>query len=212
MPNKYILKKQLSTLPCRFILGCIGPSKELSPINPELLNFTEYKLGAIEEVLSAQDFVNPPESYLREMGNQPLSTIMIILENRGAYTELHHLKKKAIKVEEQFHNINGRTFNINPGAVGTYGVCLASHKSTGGRPDISTYAYGSRPHLFFGGSMYYERIMKWEEGKLELIENIKKENKFPEYTEASRVAKFEDLVQTLPKNNVSVELLLSPSP
>lgn len=209
MPTKQIIKKQLAILPCRFVLGCIGHSRELSPeVNPEFLSATENKFGTIKEILPAQDFPNPPESYFKEMGSQPLSTIMIILGNGGAYTDLHHLKKKAIKLEKQFSNpINGRTFNINPGAIGTYGICLASHKPTGGRPDISTYAYGFLPHLFFGGSSYNERIMRWKEGKLELIEEIEKENKFPEYAEASRVAKFEELVQTLPKSDLSVELL-----
>lgn len=208
MPSKYIIKKDLAILPCRFVLGCIGHSRELSPkVNLEFLSATKNKFGTIEEILPAQDFPNPPESYFKEMGNQPLSTIMIILKYRGAYTDLHHLKRDAIKVEKQFSNpINGRTFNINPGAVGTHGICLVSHKSTGGRRDISTYAYGLHPHLLFGGSSYNERIMRWKEGKLELIEEIEKENKFPEYAEASRIARFEELVRTLPKSDVSVEL------
>lgn len=204
---KYKLRKQLSSLPCRLILGCIGHSRELSPeINPVFISAIKDEFGKIEEILTTQDFPNPPESYFKEMGKQPLATTMIILEQRGTYTDLHHLKKKANRIEDQFSNSsNGRTFNLNPGAVGTYGICLASHKPTGGRWDISTYAFGPRPQLFFGGpTTYYERVSRWKDSKLKLIS---KENKFPEYTEANRIARFEELVLTLPKNDTSVELM-----
>lgn len=209
MATKYIIKKQLSSLPCRFILGCIGHSRELSQeINSKFLCAIENKFGTIEDLLPAQDFSTPPESYFREMESQPLSTIMIILEQRGAYTDLHYLKEKAKRVEEQFHTpSNGRIFNINPGAVGTYGLCLASHKPTGGRQDVSIYAYGFHPHFFFGGTSYYERIMRLVNGRLELTGNALSEGKFSEYAEPKRVTKFEELVRTLRKNNVSVELM-----
>lgn len=211
MQIKYKLKKHLSYLPCRFILGVIGHSRELSPeVNPELLHAVENEFGSIEDILSAQDFLDTPESYFREMGHRSLSTVMIVLEQGGAYTDLHHLKGDAIKVEEQFLDPpNGRIFNINPGAVGTYGLCLASHKSTGGRQDMSTYAFGFHPHLFdfFKAETYYERVMRWRDDKMVLMEMIEAENRFPEYTEASRIAKFEELVRTLPKSDVSVELM-----
>jgi hypothetical protein len=103
--------------------------------------------------------------------------------------------------------LNGRTFNINPGAVGTYGLCLSSHKSTGGRPDCSAYAYGFHSHLFFGGDSYYERVMMWEGSRLVSTEETLRENRFPEYREASRVARFEELVRTLRRNDVPVELM-----
>ena len=211
MKTKYIIRKQLSTLPCRFILGCIGSSREFSPeINQKLLHSIENKFGIIEEILPVKDFSNPPESYFGEMGNQPLATTMIILKKKGAYTDLHHLKKDAKKLEKQFFtSSNSRTFNINPGAVGTYGLCLVSHKPTGGRPDISTYAFGFHPHFFdfFGSGSYYERVARWMGNKLELIDYIKQENKFSEYTEANRIARFEELVRTLKKSNMSVELM-----
>lgn len=121
---------------------------------------------------------------------------------------MHHLKKGSENIENKFLNsLNGRIFNINPGAVGTYGLCLASHKPTGGRPDGSTYAYGSHPHLFFGGNSYYERVMGWEDNKLVPTEKALRENGFPEYRETSRVAKFEELVRKLRENNVSIELM-----
>jgi hypothetical protein len=210
MVIEYKLRKQLSYLPCRFILGCIGPSAELSPeVKSELIVAIENEkmLGTIEDILPAKEFPNPPESYFTEMGRQPMATAMVILKQRGAYTDLHHLKKGTVRVEKQFINhANGRTFNINPGAVGTYGLVLSSHKPTGGRHDISTYAYGLHPHLFFGHESYYERIMKWRDDKLVVLAE---ENRFPEYREPSRVAKFEELVRTLPMSEVSVELITS---
>lgn len=151
MATRYIIKKQLSTLLCRFILGCIGHSRKLSPrINSELIYTikNERGLGEIEEVLPVQDFSNPPESYFREMGSKTLSTIMIILKQRGSYTDLHHLKKASQRVENKLSSSLGeRAFNINPGSVGTFGLCLASHKPTRNRPDISTYAYGFHPPI-----------------------------------------------------------------
>ncbi len=210
-PVKYILKKQLSYLPCRFILGCIGHSRKFSPeINPEFLHAIEKKFGTIEDLLSMQDFPDPPESYFREMGSQPLATVMIILKLRGAYTDLHHLKMRTKKVEERFLTpSNGRIFNINPGAVGTYGLCLASHKPTGGnRPDNKVYAFGLHPHLFdlFQPTSYYERITRWRDGNMIVMKRVLEENQFPEYTEVSRIEKFEELVRTLEKSKVSVEL------
>jgi hypothetical protein len=208
MVTRHILRKQLSSLPCRFILGVIGQSKELSAeINLDFLHATENDFE-VEDLLPAQDFIYSPESYFKEMGNQLLSTIIITLKNGGSYTDLHNMKKKAERLEERFMNSEGsRTFNINPGAVGTYGLCLASHKPTGGRQDINTFAYGFHPHLLFGGSTYYERIMRWRNNKLELIGRADGEGKFLEYTELSRIAKFEGLVRSLPGSKTSVELM-----
>jgi hypothetical protein len=211
MRTKHILKKQLALLPCRYILGVIGLSKELSPkINPVLIEIVQNKVGRIEEILPAQDFPNPPESYIREIGEGLFSTIIIILQDSGAYTWLHHIKNRSKKVEEKLVNSQGgRIFNINPGAVGTYGVCLASHKPTGDRPDLSVYAYGLHPHLFFGEDSYYERIMTWDNDRLELTGRALMDGKFPEYAETSRVERFEKLVRTLPKSDMSIELMLA---
>ena len=208
MKTRDIIKKQLSTLPCRFILGCIGHTNQLSPeINPEFLDSIQKKLGVIEDVLPAEDFPNAPVNYVHEMGDVPLSTTMIILKQAGAYTDLHHMKKDTNKLEGGFlTSSGGRIFNINPGAVGTYGLCLVSHKPTGGRPDISTYAYGPTPNLLFSGDSYYERVSRWTGSEMKLIDYIKRENKFPEYHKANRMKVFEDLVRTLKKSDVSVEL------
>ncbi len=209
METRYILRKQLATLHCKFILGSIGHSKALSSEGHQgLLSAIEKNVGLIEEVLPIIDFPNPPESYFKEMGSQPLSTTIFILGEGGAYTDLHHIKKKTEEVEKQFLNPSGqRIFNINPGAIGTYGLCLSSHKSTGGRPDMSTYAYGSHPHLFFGGDSYYERIARWTGKNMELINSIKEGNRFPEYYEEDRMKKLDELVRTLEGSDVPVELL-----
>jgi len=46
--TKYITKKQLATLPCRFVLGCIGISKELDPkIDIDLLGAINHNFGTI---------------------------------------------------------------------------------------------------------------------------------------------------------------------
>jgi len=210
MKTKKIIKKQLGWTPSRFILGCIAPVNELSnELNPELVQVIEKerRLGKIEDVLSMQDFPEAPDSYLEEMGPH-LATVMIILERGGSYTDLHHLKQGAVKIEGQFLNsAGGRLFNINPGAVGTYGICLASHKSTGGRGDSTTYAYGLLPHLFFGGETFYERIAKLGEEGLAVMERISADNRFPEYIESSRLTRFDALVRTLPNSDVSVDLL-----
>jgi len=209
MRTKHILRKQLSYLPCRFILGILGRSRRLTPeIGSPFLDAMKREFE-IEDILPTQDFPNPPENYFREMGEQPLSTAVFILGEEGSYTDLHHLKRRSIKIEKKFRSPNGgeRIFNINPGAVGTYGICLSSHKPTGGRRDLSTYAYGLHPHLFFGEESFYERIMEWDDGSLVPIGSAGEEGKFPEYFEESRVRKFERLVQTLPQNNLSVSLM-----
>jgi hypothetical protein len=156
--------------------------------------------------LGAQDFPNPPVSYYEEMGKQPLSTIMLILKNRGAYTDLHYLKQGTRRVEGSLLLSDGRAFNINPGSVGTYGVCLASHKPTGGRPDGMPWRWHHYA-LTFSQQSYYERIMRWENQRLVPIEDIAKGNKFPEYFEQSRVSRFEGLIQTLEDSNQSVALM-----
>lgn len=209
MKTKNILKKQLANLPCRYILGVICPSERLSPrVSPLFIESIEKKVGGIEDILPPQDFPNPPESYILEMGYRSLSTTIIIFKKGGSYTWLHHYKKKTDKLEKDFINpVEGREFNINPGAVGTYGVILASHKPTGDRPDLDTYAYGLHPHLFFGGHSYYERIMRWTGNHLELVGKAATGGKFPEYAESSRVARFEELVRGLPKSDRAVELL-----
>ena len=214
MSTRYILKKQQARLPARLMLGCIGPVKEFSPqINPRLLEAISGQrlLGAIEEILPLRDFPEAPESYCKEMGSQDLATIMIILRSSGEYADLHHLKRGSVRVEKMFtDNLRRRTFNINPGVVGTYGLCLASHKNARYRKDSTAYAFGNHFHFaipFFESSTYYERIMKWDSDKLVPTERVARENRFPEYTEQGRVARFEELVRTLPKSDVSVELL-----
>jgi len=213
MRNKvrYILQKRLHTLPCRFILGVIGPSRELSPVvRPGLIIAVEGKFGPIEEVMPTQDFPKPPKAYFEEMGRQPLATSMIILENGGAYTDLHTMENDSVEIEDRFMGFpGGRMFNINPGAVGTHGITLASHKPTGGRRNIGAYAYGSQPHTLdlFREDTYHERIIKWKDGRLILMDNVAVEGKFIEYAEESRVARFEELIRGLPKNDVAVELM-----
>lgn len=209
MKTRKIIRKQLNTLPCRFILGCIGHTTQFSPeINSKFLQSIENNVGPIEEILPVMDFPNPPKNYVKEMGNQPVSTTMVILQEKGVYTDIHHMKKDTVKLESQFTTLsNGRIFNINPGAVGTYGLILSSHKSTGGRQDIATYAYGNLPQFFFGGDSYYERVSRWTGNNLELIDYIKQENKFPEYYQSDRIEKFKGLVRTLKKNKVPIELL-----
>jgi len=136
---------------------------------------------------------------------------MIILERDGDYANLHHLKRETLRIEKRFLDPSGRSFNINPGAVGTYGLCLASHKETGDRREISGYIAGCRlnfVNLILGSETYYERIMRWRDGKMTLTGRAEAENKFPEYAEANRIEKFEELVRTLPKNDVSVELMV----
>lgn len=204
MTTKYIIKKQLSYTPCRFILGVIAPSREL---NPDFLGAVE-KGFKVENLLPTQNLPNPPESYVEEMGEQDLSTLIFVLKERGSYTDLHHMKRRTGRLEKQFMNTQGeRTFNINPGAVGIHGLLLASHKHTGGRHDLSTYAYGFHPHLLFGGDSFYERIMKWDNGKLELVGRSADEGKFPEYLEKTRVLEFEELVRNLSGSSLSLELL-----
>ncbi len=212
METRYLTKNQMSHHPCRFILGIIGPSRELSPeINPFLLQSIEdnTRIGTIEKILPSLDFQNPPESYFREMGNSPLSTSIIILKEGGAHPDLHFLKRRTQKLETKFAKSEGqRTFNINPGSVSAYGVCLGSHKLALGRH----YSLPWRHHnplamLFPSLETYYERIMGWCNGKLEPVGKAASGGKFPEYFEPSRVSEFEGLVRTLPKNDVSVELL-----
>lgn len=183
MKTKYIIKKQLANLPCEYILGVIGLSRQLSPkVNPILIDSIQSKIGEIAEILPAQNFLNPPESYVREMGEEPFSTAIIILKDGGSYTWLHHVKKRSDKLEKALVNAHGgRMFNINPGAVGTYGAVLASHKPTGNRPDLSVYAYGMHPHLplpFFKDDSYYERIMRWTGENLELVGDAKEKVNF----------------------------------
>lgn len=216
MAVRHLIKKQLALTPCRFILGCIGPTEQLSNgVNPELLSAIENErtLGGIEDVLPVQEFPEAPESYLDEIGSPQLATTIIILERAGGYMELHHLKRGTLRVEKQFSDSNcKRIFNINPGAVGTYGICLASHKPNEFRGDSTTYAYGLHPHLFtfpawlFGGETFYERIARWGDNRLVLLDRITEENRFPEYAESGRLARFEDLVRTLPRSSTSVEL------
>lgn len=209
MKTRNIIKKQLSTLPCRFILGCIGHTNQLSPdINPKFLDSIEKRFGIIEEILPIEYFSNAPINYIHEMDDASLSTTMIILKQAGSYTDLHHIKKDANKLEKEFlMPSGGRFFNVNPGAVGTYGLCLASHKPTGGRPNISTYAYGSTPHLFFGGDSFYERVSNWTGSEMKLVDYIRTENKFSEYHGVNRMKAFDNLVRTLKKNEIPVELL-----
>ena len=209
MKTRKIIRKQLATLPCRFILGCISHTNQLSPkVNHKFLNSVKTRFGDIEDILPTENFPNVPINYIHEMGKVPLSTTMIILEQGGAYTDLHHLKKQSNRLEEEFlTSSGGRIFNVNPGAIGTYGLCLASHKPTGGRPDISTYAYGFIPQLLFGGDSFYERVSKWTGENMELIDYIAKEKKFPEYHGKNRMKVFEDLVRTLKKSNIPVELM-----
>lgn len=208
MTTKYLIKKQLALVPCKFILGVIAPSRELTPsLNPDFLDAIENGFK-VESLLPAQSLPNPPESYIEEMRENDLSTSIFVLGERGSYTDLHHLKRRAMKLEERFMDSQGRrAFNINPGAVGSHGLCLASHKDTGGRINLSANAYGFHLHTLFGGNTDYERIMKWENDRLELVGKAKDGGKFPEYSGEGRVVVFEELVRTLPKNNVSVELM-----
>ena len=209
METKHILRKQLNTLPARFILGCIGHTNQLSPrMNNRLVDSISNELGQIEEIMNVKVFPNAPPNYVREMGTQNLSTTIFILEDRGVYTDIHPLKKKSIKIEDQFRiPFGGRVFNLNPGAVGTYGLILSSHKPTGNRPDISTYAYGPQPQLFFGKDSYYERVSIWDGKRMRVISYIKEENKFPEYYRGDRMKRLERLVITLRNSNIPVELL-----
>lgn len=208
MTIRRIIKKQLGTLPARFILGCIGRKIDLYPeVNSLLLEAIIERVGEIEEVLPTADFPNPPQSYSDEMGGDKLSTTVILLRERGAYTDLHHLKRKTLIVEKRLSGESGRRFNINPAALGTYGLCLSSHKSTGERPDMGIYAYGVHPHLFFGRKSYYEKIMRWTGKDLESVGRAISGEAFPEYLFVNRIAKFTELVRTLPKNNISVELM-----
>jgi len=207
MAIRFILKKQLSYLSSKFIVGCIGPSEELSMnISPKLIELTESKLGPIENILPINDFPNPPESYFKEMGLKPLSTTIFILKKSGSYSDLHHIKKITSKLESELENSNGqRYFNINPGAIGRYGLILASHKPTGKRPDINTYAYGIFPHLFFTKpDTYYERIMRWEDGKLILLGD---NAAFSEYKTTERMNYFEKMVASLGGKS-SIELMV----
>ena len=58
MEIKHILKKQLPSR-SRFILDCIGLSRELSPeINSEFFNAIENKFGTIEDLLLVKNFIN----------------------------------------------------------------------------------------------------------------------------------------------------------
>lgn len=209
MATVYRLKKHLSSLACRFILGCIGHSREISPIiNPRILSAIRSEFGPIEEILPPQDFPNPPESYYHEMGAESLSTIIVILEQRGAYTDLHYLKEGAMRIEEQFHTaLGGRIFNINPGAVGTYGLSLASHKPTEDRPDGKPWRWHHYALALFGSRSYYERIMRWQDRDMVLLDRVAQENRFPEYHEPSRMRRFGELVQSLPRIDVSFELM-----
>ena len=70
------------------------------------------------------------------------------LSDYGVQLRMKQMIKRYYGVlEKQFlTSQKRRIFNINPGAVGTYGLCLASHKPTGGRPDLTTYAFGFHPH------------------------------------------------------------------
>ncbi|HEA46156.1 MAG TPA: DUF4416 family protein [Candidatus Pacearchaeota archaeon] len=208
MGTRYIIKKQLSYIPCRFILGVIAPSRELTPeINPDFLNAVE-KGFKVEDLLPTQTLPNSPESYVEETGEPDLSTLIFVLKERGNYTDLHHMKRRTGRLERQFMRSPAeRIFNVNPGAVGTYGLCLASHKPTGDRHDLSTYAYGSHPQLLFGEDSFYERIMEWNDGRLELVGRAIEEGKFPEYSGQGRVAKFASLVRSLPKSDIPVELM-----
>jgi len=209
MTTKYIIKKQLSYTPCRFILGVIAPSRELNPeINSDLLSAVE-KGFRVENLLPTQTLPNPPKNYVEEMGEQDLSTLIFVLKEGGSYTDLHHMKRRTGRLEKQFMNSQGeRTFNINPSALGTYGLCLASHKPTGGRHDLSTYAYGFHPHLLFGRNSFYERVMKWDNGMLELVGRSADEGKFLEYSGEGRVSEFERLVRSLPKSDMPTELMV----
>ena len=210
MKTRRIIKKQLNTLPARFILGCIGPTNELFPeMSKDLIEAIQERAGSIEEVMPVQDFPSPPKAYFKEMRRQPLSTTMVILEDGGAYTDLHHLKRDILKIEGQLVNPRGeRLVNINPGAVGTYGIILSSHKPTGDRPDISTYAFGSHPHTFpWPRESYYERIMRWTGTELELVDRALIDGAFPEYHPTDRVERFNHLVMSLSGNHRPIELL-----
>ena len=163
----------------RIFVGVLGREKELRPpVAADLIAGLENALGPVECGGGLIDGWVGPRSYREETG-QDLNSAVFTLPDLYYEVSLGAIKRQTMALESALACGSKRRFNINPGFVGSSGMCLVSHK-----PSALRYPLGA--------GVWVEHQFDASYGKL-----IPRANAFDEYLDPARIELLEKLMESV---------------